>query len=187
MDRCIKVTILSILFTTNCCLVFSIPVSQAQQSLAATLNVYVFPSDGQESSQQSKDEGECYNWAVENAGIDPFELSKKEATEEQQQAQAKQQASQAGKGRGLRGAARGAAAGALIGEIANDDAGKGAGIGATIGAVRGSRIARNEQKAAQSNVEQTAAHSAGTNEQQMGNFKKAFGACLEGKKYTVKY
>jgi hypothetical protein len=32
-----------------------------QKSLAATLNVSVFPSAGQTSGRQSKDEGDCYN------------------------------------------------------------------------------------------------------------------------------
>ena len=36
-----------------------------QKTLAATLNVYVFPTEGQTSEQQSKDEAECYGWAVE--------------------------------------------------------------------------------------------------------------------------
>ena len=43
-----------------------------QKSLASTLNVYVFPNAGQAPAQQSKDEGECYNWAVQNTGSDPF-------------------------------------------------------------------------------------------------------------------
>ena len=50
----------------------------AQKSLAATLNVYVFPTTGQDASQQSKDEAECYQWAVGNTGSDPFDLAKQE-------------------------------------------------------------------------------------------------------------
>ena len=42
------------------------------QSLAATMDVFVFPSEGQDSSQQSKDEASCYEWAVGNTGTDPF-------------------------------------------------------------------------------------------------------------------
>ena len=38
------------------------------KTLAATMNVYVFPSNGQDAAQQSKDEAECYNWAVTNTG-----------------------------------------------------------------------------------------------------------------------
>jgi hypothetical protein len=50
-----------------------------QKSLAATLGVYVSPSDGQSSTQQSKDEGACHQWAVNDTGSDPFEVEKQEA------------------------------------------------------------------------------------------------------------
>ena len=106
-----------------------------QKSLAATMNVYVFPNGGQAPDQQSKDEGECYNWAVQNTGTDPFQLAKQSEAQAQQTEQAKAQAQQAGKGAGAGGAVKGAAAGALIGEIASDDAGEGAAIGAAAGDV----------------------------------------------------
>ena len=61
------------------------------QSLASTMKVYVFPKTGQPAEQQSQDEAACYDWAVTNAGVDPFEL-KKELQANQQQAQAEQQA-----------------------------------------------------------------------------------------------
>jgi hypothetical protein len=152
--------------------------SSAQKTLAGTLNVYVFPSQGQTSSQQSKDEADCYSWAVQNTGSDPFQLSK------QAQAQAQAQAQNAGatQGSAVRGAAGGAAAGALIGGIAGD-AGKGAAIGAATGAVvnrRRARKAQEQNEAAISSSQQATA-------EQMTNFKKAFSACLEAKKYMVKY
>ena len=45
------------------CLAFNPAFAEGQQSLAAGLNVYVFPSEGQASSQQSRDESACYEWA----------------------------------------------------------------------------------------------------------------------------
>lgn len=45
------------------------------KSLSSTMEVYVFPTEGQDASLQSKDEAECYEWAVGNAGSDPFELA----------------------------------------------------------------------------------------------------------------
>ena len=48
-----------------------------QKTLAATMNVYVFPKQGQDKQQQSKDEAACYGWAVEQVGTDPFELAKR--------------------------------------------------------------------------------------------------------------
>ncbi len=62
--------------------------AQAQsQSLGSTMDVFIFPAEGQDSSQQSKDEAACYEWAVGNTGTDPFDLSKqKEADAQQAQA-----------------------------------------------------------------------------------------------------
>ena len=144
-----------------------------QKSLAATLNVYAFPSDGQSSSQQSKDEGDCYNWAVQNTGSDPFQAQQ-------------QQTAQATSGSGAKGAVGGAAAGAVVGAIAGD-AGKGAAIGAGAGLIAGRSKAKGAQQATaqQSSQQIQAANQASA--QQTAAFKKAFSACLEGKKYTVKY
>ena len=54
---------------------FSIAVAQQAsggQTLAATLDVYVFPAKGQTPEQQSQHEVECYEWATANTGTDPF-------------------------------------------------------------------------------------------------------------------
>ena len=156
-------------------------------SLGSTMDVYVFPADGQDSSQQSKDEAECYEWAVGNTGSDPFDLAKQEQADEQQ-AQAEQQAAQqAGTGSGARGAVRGAAAGALIGEIANDDASEGAAWGAAAGAVRGRRQGRAAQQQAQEQAAAQAEQREEATEEQLVNFKNAFSVCLEAKEYMVKY
>jgi hypothetical protein len=106
-----------------------------QKSLAATINVYVFPTEGQTPELQSTDEAACYNWAVQNTGSDPFALQKQAQQAEQQAQQAEQQIDQAGKGAGAKGAVGGAAAGALIGEIVSDSAGAGAAYGALAGAI----------------------------------------------------
>ena len=142
-----------------------------QKTLAATLNVYVFPQAGQNASVQSQDESQCYSWAVQNTGSDPFQL------QQQQQAQ-QQQAATATQGSAVRGAARGAAGGALIGGIAGD-AGKGAAIGAATGAVVNRSRARRASDQAEAGAQASQA--------QIDNFKKAFSVCLEGKKYLVKY
>ncbi|MEQ1802681.1 MAG: glycine zipper domain-containing protein [Gammaproteobacteria bacterium] len=158
-----------------------------QKSLSATMNVYVFPNAGQATSQQSKDEGECYNWAVQNTGSDPFQIAKQEEQQQQQTAQQEQQAKQAGKGTGAKGALGGAAAGALIGEIASDDAGKGAAIGAGVGLVGGRMKARKQQEQATEQAQQQGQAAAQASAGQLDNFKKAFSVCLEAKKYMVKY
>ena len=150
----------------------------AQKSLAATMNVYVFPQSGQSASVQSKDEAACYDWAVKNSGIDPFQLAK----QTDQQKQAAQAQAQAALGQGVKTAAMGAAAGALIGGIAGD-AGTGAAAGATAGAVANRRRKKQAEAQAQQQTQAVQQYSA----EQMTNFKKAFSVCLEGKKYMVKY
>jgi hypothetical protein len=157
------------------------------KTLASTMNVYVFPSKGQTPEQQSKDEAACYNWAVQNTGTDPFELSKQAQQQEQQAEQARRQAEQVGQGAGAAGALRGAAAGALIGEIASDDPGKGAAWGAAAGAIRSRRRGRAARAEAESQVERQAQASQAATREQMENFKKAFSVCLEAKDYMVRY
>ena len=43
-----------------------------QKTLAATLNVYAFPTKGQTPERQSQDEAACYQYAVTSTGTDPF-------------------------------------------------------------------------------------------------------------------
>jgi hypothetical protein len=153
--------------------------AQAQQkSLAASLNIAVFPSAGQSSSTQSSDEAACYQWAVKNTGIDPFQAQKQA---QERTASAQQQNANANAGAGAGGAARGAAGGALIGAIAGD-AGKGAAIGAATGFVAG-RVRKRHNDAQTEEYTQNVNNATA---QQMDTFKKAFSACLESKKYIVK-
>lgn len=156
-------------------------------SLSSTLEVYVFPANGQEASTQSKDEAACYEWAVGNTGSDPFDLEKQKTADAEQAAAEQQAAQQAGRGSGARGAVRGAAAGALIGEIANDDASEGAAWGAAAGAIRGRRQGRQANQQAQQQAAQQAEQREEATAEQVDNFKKAFSVCLEAKEYMVKY
>jgi hypothetical protein len=174
-------------------LVFAVAQGQApmisppsgQKSLAATLQVYAFPGAGQTTTQQSQDESECYHWGVKETNSDPFDLDRQAMQQQQLAAQQQQQAQQAAAGAGIKGAIGGAAGGAAIGAIAGN-AGKGAAIGAGVGAVanhaRGQAIAQQSQQQAQQT--QAAARATAA---KMGEFKKAFSACLEAKKYTVKF
>ena len=159
--------------------------SSGQKSLSQTLNVSAFPQTGQNAQQQSQDEAACYTWAVQNTGTDPFELQKKAQAQQQQTAQASAQAQAAGQGQGVKTAAKGAAAGALIGGAAGD-----AGTGAAVGAVTGAVVGRAKRKQAEGQAQQVQAQGAQAQQAtaaQMEGFKKAFCACLEGKKYIAKY
>ena len=168
-------------------LLASVALAQDQKTLAATMNVHVFPAEGQDSSQQSMDEAECYTWAVGNTGTDPFDLAKQAEAQQQQAEAAKQQVDEAGKGAGAKGAVGGAAAGAVVGKIVSDDAGKGAAYGAAAGAIAGRRGRKSAQKSANNDIDTQSQQAAASTADQMEHFKKAFAVCLEAKDYMVKF
>lgn len=143
--------------------------ASAQQSISSSLGVVPYPSKGQSSAQQNKDEGECHAWAKQQTGIDPVAVAS---------APPPPSGPAVGGGERVMGAARGAAGGAVIGAIAGDT-GKGAGIGAVVGTMSGGRQARQNQKAKQQQAEDA-------KEGKLRQFNKAFGACLEGRGYVVK-
>ena len=170
-----------------CLVAASAAYAQSGKTLASTMEVYVFPEEGQEADQQSQDEASCYDWAVSNSGADPFELTKQSEAQADQTEQQIAAAQQSGQGAGVQGAVRGAAAGALIGEIVDDDASQGAAYGAAAGAIRGRRQARaHKEQATQQDVQQGESQQEAT-EEQLDNLKKAFSVCLEAKDYMVKY
>jgi len=157
----------------------------AQKTLAATVGVYAFPSEGQKSEQQSKDESACYGWAVQNTGVDPFQASRQAQQQAAQAEQNAQAAKAASSGAGAKGAVKGAAGGAIVGAIAGDT-GKGAAIGAGVGVVAG-RVKKRQAEAQAESRTQQAKQAQQAGKEQTDKFKKAFGACLEGKKYMVRY
>ena len=158
-----------------------------KDSLAATIKVHVFPAQGQDSSQQSMDEAECYNWAVGNTGTDPFDLAKQAQQQQAQAEAAKEQVAGAGKGAGAKGAVAGAAGGAVVGKIVSDDAGKGAAAGAAIGGIAARRKAKKATKGAEEQIELQSQQAQAATKEQLNNFKKSFSVCLEAKKYMVKF
>jgi hypothetical protein len=184
METKMKITLKRILLF-NLALAFSVAgLAQAQsQSLSSAMEVSVFPADGQDSVQQSKDEAECYSWAEDNSGVDPFALLKQQ---EALDAQTDQQLAAAEDAQGGGGVVKGAAAGAIVGELAGNDVGHSAAVGAAIGGVANRRRNKKaQQQAAQ--VEQQAAGNAQATEAQVEKFMNGFTACLEAKDYVAKY
>ncbi len=172
------------------CLLVAVSCCEAiaqQQSLATSLEVYVFPAKGQAAEQQSQDESQCYQWAMNNTGVNPFKSSQDAVSAQQQAAQAQQQANQASQGAGIQGAARGAATGAIIGAIADDNAGKGAAYGAGAGAIIRRSRARRSRAAATTQAQSQSAQASAQSSDQILSFKKAFSACLQGNGYQVNY
>jgi hypothetical protein len=129
----------------------------------AQQGLMIYPAKGQSADQQSKDQYECHQWAIQQSGFDPANPQTTTTGP-----------SGTGMGReALRGGARGAAAGAAIGAIAGD-AGKGAAIGATAGGL--GRVMRKRDEARNVPPE---------NPGQAG-YQKAMAACLEGRGYSVR-
>src|SRR5215831_5495044 len=139
-----------------------------QDAAASLLKVYVFPANNQTPDQQSKDSNDCYAWAKQQTGVDPTNPTVPQ----------KADTSQTGQGAAVKGAAKGAAIGAIAG-----DTGKGAAIGAAAGGMGGASAKRQGKKQAEAQAQQQ--QQAAVN-QQIDAFKKAYTACMEGKKYTVK-
>ena len=115
-----------------------------------------YPAKSQSASQQSKDDGECLAWAKQNTGIDPAKPP---------QAAAPQPGGQRVKG---------AAVGAAVGAIGDNDVGEAAAKGAVVGGV----AKRNQQRGAQKQA-------AAQQQQDLGAYYKAYGACMTGRGYTV--
>ena len=131
----------------------------------------IYANEGQDDVQQDKDNYECYGWAKGQSGFDPMALPT--ATEPPPEQQAK-------KG----GVARGALGGAAVGGIVDgsDGAKTGAAVGAVVGGARRARQNRQQAQAqAQYEQEQAAQY-----QMSRDGYNRAFGACMEGRGYTVR-
>jgi hypothetical protein len=184
-----KISVLAVLIgvaATPAALTQELAQPTGQKTLAATVGVFVYPAEEQTPEKQSRDEVECYNWAVQTTKTDPFDLAKQSEQQAAQADQARQQVAQAGQGAGARGAVGGAAAGALIGEIASNDPGRGAAYGAAAGLIAGRHAKRRAQKEANEQIDKQERSAQQFTQKQIDDFKKAFGVCLEARDYMVK-
>ncbi len=129
----------------------------------------VYPSKGQGADQMEKDKYDCYQWSRQQTGFDPMQQPVAQTSAPQQ------------KGGVLKGAAGGALLGAAVGAIAGD-AGTGAAIGATSGGIIGGARRHQSSKAQEQRSQQEQAGY----EQQRSQYDRAWGACMEGRGYTVR-
>jgi hypothetical protein len=140
--------------------------------ISTKVKLFVFPTKGQSQGQQKKDEWECYNWAVKNSGVDPYNPQKVAAAPVESGPD----------GTAVKSAAKGALVGTAIGAVTGDT-----GQGAAVGAIAGGAAGMRQKKVTQQQQQQQAAATASKTEQDMLNsFNKAFSACIEGKGYTIK-
>ena len=163
MKQTIKIVILMVLFG-----LVALPV--------IAQDLYVFPKNGQSNEKMEKDKHACYTWARNQSGFDPMQQpTASSPPPPQQQSSAS----------GVRGAAGGALAGLAIGSLSGN-AGRGAAIGAVGGGLIGGTRRRSHERQQQQAEQQWAQQQASEYQHRRNEYNRAYGACLEGKGYTVK-
>jgi hypothetical protein len=138
--------------------------------------VFVYPNSGQSAEQTDRDRYECHNWAVQQTGVDP---SRADANPYERVVV--QPANPPGSATAA-GAIGGAILGALIAGPRN--AGAGLVLGGATGAIIGSSAdasAAEQAHMTQAQLNQQAA----TGRARADSYRRALGACLQGRGYTV--
>jgi uncharacterized protein YcfJ len=138
--------------------------------------VYVYPANGQSSEQTERDRYECHVWAVQQTGVDP---SRADASAYERVVV--QPANPPGSGT-VAGVIGGAIIGSIIGGPRN--AGAGAIIGGATGGIIGSASDANAQAQARQ-TQQQINESAAAGRARADSYRRAIGACLTGRGYTV--
>jgi hypothetical protein len=138
--------------------------------------VFVYPANGQSAEQTDRDRYECHVWAVQQTGVDPSR-----AGASPYERVVVQPANPPGSGT-VAGAIGGAIIGSIIGGPRN--AGAGALIGGATGAVVGTAADANAQAQAQQTQAQYN-QSAAAGRARADSYRRAIGACLQGRGYTV--
>lgn len=138
----------------------------------------VYPAKGQSEKQTEKDKYECYSWAKKQTGFDPM------ATPTATRA-APPSSNASTTGGAVKGGAVGALGGLAIGALAGNSK-KGALIGGGSGALIGGVKSHNEQKRSKQAQQQWANEQANNYARNRHEYNRAYGACLEGRGYSVK-
>jgi hypothetical protein len=138
--------------------------------------VFVYPAHGQSPDQTERDRYECHLWAVQQTGVDP---SRADASAYERVIV--QPSSPPGSN-----AIGGAIAGAIIGTIIGGERNAGAGLvlGGATGALVGSAADANAQQQARQ-TQQEINQSAAEGRARADSYRRAIGACLQGRGYTV--
>lgn len=159
---------------------------------AAAQTIYAYPTAGQSSEQQQRDQFECHNWSVQQTGFDPQRPPP--PPQAAYTAPPPQQSSGifgVGQGAPINDAAKGAAGGAIIGAFSGN-AGKGAAIGAVtttlFGGIRRSNQRSQEEAWRQQQYQQQQYQQQHYQQQlqaQTQNYNRAYTACMSGRQYQV--
>ena len=137
--------------------------------------VFIYPANGQSAEQTDRDRYECHVWAVQQTGVDPS----REGTGYDRVVV--QPANPPGSGT-VAGLIGGAILGSIIG--GPDGGGAGAIIGGATGAIVGSAADANAQVQTRQ-TQQQFNQSAAAGRARADSYRRAFGACLQGRGYSV--
>ena len=138
--------------------------------------VFVYPANGQSAEQTDRDRYECHVWAVQQTGVDP---SRADASPYERVVV--QPANPPGSG-----TVAGAIGGAIIGSIIAGP--RNAGAGLVLGGATGAIVGSASDASAQAQAQQTQAQinqSAAAGRARGDSYRRALGACLTGRGYTV--
>jgi hypothetical protein len=139
------------------------------------VEVYAYPQNGQTPDQQGRDRYECSLWATQQTGFDPSAANVPPEYRVHVNS---------GPPPGTN-TALGAITGAIIGAAAGNGAAGPALFGAAAGAVVGSAVdANNASQSRDVYVQDRRAYAA--LQQQASSYRRAIGACLEGRGYSVR-
>jgi hypothetical protein len=146
-------------------------------------DVYAYPMNNQTPDQQERDRYECNSWAVQQSGFDPSGPNVPPHDRYRVVA--------AGPPPGS-GTALGAITGAILGAAIAGPRNAGAGlvVGAVAGGVVGTAAEQQQRAAADAQAEQIndarTAQQMAVIDANAARYRRALGACLEGRGYTVK-
>jgi hypothetical protein len=151
---------------------------------APDTTVYAYPQQGQTPEQQDRDRYECYLWASQQTGFDPS------APNVPPHDRFVVRGGPPGPPPGAQTAV-GAVTGGIIGALIAPP--RAAGFGAVAGALVGGTIGASAEASQNQQAQYVASQNAAAQQAQMGqveqkasDYRRALGACLEGRGYTVK-
>ena len=136
--------------------------------------VFVYPAKGQSADQLERDRYECHVWAVQQSGVDP---SRPDTPPYERVVVTPTPGS---------GVVTGAVGGAFVGSILAGP--RNAGLGLLLGGATGALVGSAADANAQAQAQQTQAQisqSISADQARSQSYRRAIGACLEARGYTI--
>lgn len=148
----------------------------AQPVQPAMAPMYFYPERGQSEERQDRDRYECYRLAVRDSGVDPGMTPVSRPWSPPPPRATRDGADVVG----------GAATGAIVGAAVSGPrhAGQNAVIGAVFGALLGAAVQESRAQAAEAAAARQA-EAAARARQPLNDFRRAMGACMQSRGYTV--